>query len=119
MLSFLLSTDMDTVVIVTTGLQSVKVIPKAAKVEVVCEFLPASRADGCLIELCPEADNVSAQLEIIIMREGGDSANATFEVLVPVVSCQVFAFGVLGDVKLHAFPITPVEGLLTIPVGKH
>lgn len=107
---------MDTVVIVTTGLQSVRVILNAAKVEVVCEFLPASRADGCLIEWRPEANN-SGQLELTIMREDGDTVSATFEALAPAVSYQVYGFGVQGNVKLHAFPITPAEGLLTIPLG--
>ena len=93
--------------------------PGPSDTEVVCEFLPASKADGCLIEWRPAGQESFEELQVTVVPRSGadDRVSAHLQTLTAGETYQVFGFGIQNDVRLHTFPIAPEHGLVTIPSG--
>lgn len=102
----------------TTGLQSITVNSGVWNDEIVCEFLPGSKADGCLLEWHP-VNLINGEKEsIMLKRENRTRVGVHLQSLMPGMSYEVNGFGLQGNDRLHSFPITLQGGLnTTLPSG--
>lgn len=98
----------------TTGLQSIGVQLESMFTSVICEFLPGSFADGCLLEWNVKNSSIKLTGSIMIQRQSGkDLATGRLESLMPETSYEIRGFGLRRNIKLHAFPILLQGGFST------
>ena len=94
---------------VTTGLQSVT---STLRNEIVCEFLPGSVADGCLLEWRPMSQDGETGCTVASRQD--NRAIVELPSLLPGTTYEVEGYGRQGNTTLHIFPIT-LDGGLDIP----
>lgn len=97
----------------TTGLQS---ITNAANSEITCEFLPDSKADGCLVEWRP-MNVIGGEVGYTTFIRDKNKASARLQSLIPGTFYQVHGFGLQNGDRLHMFPIPLQGGLIVQPTG--
>ena len=93
---------------VTTDLQGISVVVTEAKatIEVMCDFIPGSDAEGCMVVLVGELDNT-----IVNLTRDDDCTIKTLSLSTPL--SDVFGFDIESDGSVGTLPIsgiiTPVK----------
>lgn len=92
-------------------------VPGLREADITCEFLPGSRADGCLLEW--GLINTTNTTSMMVARpEGETSVSAQLQGLTPGLAYQFCGFGLEDNRKLHQFPIKSQAGAITLPTGE-